>query len=83
MKAESEKALKLAEEWWGDKETPSYIKIERFSGQSISLWPIFKLIYGATGGCTTGTLLTLTARTKRAATQPRPLGSMDSGTLTR
>jgi len=30
MKAESEKALKLAEEWWGDKEVPSYIKIHRF-----------------------------------------------------
>ena len=30
MKAEAEKALKLAEEWWGDKETPSYIKIHRF-----------------------------------------------------
>ena len=30
MKAESEKALKLAEEWWGDKEVPSYIKIHQF-----------------------------------------------------
>ena len=30
MKAESEIALKLAEEWWGDKEIPSYIKIHRF-----------------------------------------------------
>ena len=30
MKAESEKALKLAEEWWGDKEVPSYIKIHNF-----------------------------------------------------
>jgi ribosomal protein S18 acetylase RimI-like enzyme len=30
MKAESKKALELAEEWWGDKEIPSYIKIQRF-----------------------------------------------------
>jgi len=30
MKAESEKALKLAEEWWGDKEIPNYIKIHQF-----------------------------------------------------
>jgi ribosomal protein S18 acetylase RimI-like enzyme len=30
MKAESEKALRLAEEWWGDKEVPSYIKIHHF-----------------------------------------------------
>ena len=30
MKAESEKALKLAEEWWSDKEVPSYIKIHQF-----------------------------------------------------
>ncbi|MGY5860335.1 MAG: GNAT family N-acetyltransferase [Candidatus Thorarchaeota archaeon] len=30
MKAESEKALKLAEEWWSDKEVPSYIKIHNF-----------------------------------------------------
>jgi len=30
MKAESEIALKLAEEWWGDKEIPSYIKVHRF-----------------------------------------------------
>lgn len=30
MKAESKEALKLAEEWWGDKEVPSYIKINQF-----------------------------------------------------
>ena len=30
MKAESKEALKLAEEWWGDKEVPSYIKIHQF-----------------------------------------------------
>ncbi|MGY5880928.1 MAG: GNAT family N-acetyltransferase [Candidatus Thorarchaeota archaeon] len=30
MKAESEKAMRLAEEWWGDKEVPSYIKIHHF-----------------------------------------------------
>lgn len=30
MKAESEKALKLAEEWWGDKEIPNYVKIHQF-----------------------------------------------------
>jgi ribosomal protein S18 acetylase RimI-like enzyme len=30
MKAESEEAFKLAEEWWGDKEVPSYIKIHQF-----------------------------------------------------
>ncbi|MCK5264851.1 MAG: GNAT family N-acetyltransferase [Candidatus Thorarchaeota archaeon] len=30
MKAESKEALKLAEEWWGDKEVPSYIKINHF-----------------------------------------------------
>ena len=30
MKAESKEALKLAEEWWGDKEVPSYIKISQF-----------------------------------------------------
>ncbi|MFW9844049.1 MAG: hypothetical protein ACFFEV_05715 [Candidatus Thorarchaeota archaeon] len=30
MKAESETAMKLAEEWWGDKEVPSYIKIHNF-----------------------------------------------------
>lgn len=30
MKAESKIALKLAEEWWGDKEVPSYIKIHQF-----------------------------------------------------
>jgi ribosomal protein S18 acetylase RimI-like enzyme len=30
MKAEAERALTLAEEWWGDKEIPSYIKIQRF-----------------------------------------------------
>lgn len=28
MKAETKAALELAEEWWNDKETPSYIKIE-------------------------------------------------------
>ncbi len=30
MKAEAETALKLAEDWWGDKEVPSYIKIHQF-----------------------------------------------------
>ena len=30
MKAESKEALKLAEQWWGDKEVPSYIKIHHF-----------------------------------------------------
>ncbi len=30
MKAESKEALKLAKEWWGDKEVPSYIKIHQF-----------------------------------------------------
>ena len=30
MKAEAEIALKLAEEWWGDKEIPRYIKIHQF-----------------------------------------------------
>jgi len=30
MKAESKEALKLAEERWGDKEVPSYIKIHQF-----------------------------------------------------
>ena len=30
MKAESKEALKLAEEWWSDKEVPSYIKIHQF-----------------------------------------------------
>ncbi len=28
MKADSKNALKLAEEWWSDKETPSYVKIQ-------------------------------------------------------
>lgn len=35
MKADSERALKLAEEWWGDKEVPSYIKIHNFEMNSV------------------------------------------------
>lgn len=35
MKAESEKALKLAEEWWSDKEVPSYIKIHNFEMSNV------------------------------------------------
>jgi ribosomal protein S18 acetylase RimI-like enzyme len=35
MKAESKKALKLAEEWWGDKEVPTYIKIHRFDRDDV------------------------------------------------
>jgi hypothetical protein len=35
MKAESKIALKLAEEWWGDKEVPSYIKIHQFDTSDV------------------------------------------------
>jgi len=35
MKAESETALKLAEEWWGDKEVPNYIKIHQFDKRDV------------------------------------------------
>jgi len=35
MKAESKEALKLAEEWWGDKDVPSYIKINQFETSDV------------------------------------------------
>lgn len=35
MKADSETALKLAEEWWSDKETPGYVKIHQLSMDEI------------------------------------------------
>jgi len=37
MKAESKEALKLAEEWWGDKEVPSYIKINQFEMSDVDV----------------------------------------------
>ncbi len=39
-------------------------------------------IYGAGGGCTTGTLPVFSLRVKRAAIQPRPLGSILVGIFT-
>ena len=35
MKAESEVALTLAEEWWKGKEVPSYIKIHQFEMKDV------------------------------------------------
>ncbi len=68
MKAESKEALKLAEEWWGDKEIPSYIKINQFEMSDVDK---FVNLYNR---CFLASPDPFCPLTPEQATQPNPEG---------
>jgi hypothetical protein len=41
MKAETEEALELAEDWWSNKETPSYVTMQPLDVNDVDITAVF------------------------------------------